>query len=214
MSTSAPPLLSLQREQELRGFGYTRIAGVDEAGRGPLAGPVVAAAIVLPDDAHFPHEKYSRLNDSKKLTDATREALFAMLTSTFEFGIGVVEAAIIDEINIRQATWRAMQLAVEALPSPADYVLIDGLEYGPGPWPYEAVVKGDATSLSIAAASVIAKVTRDRLMQEHDRKHPEYGFARHKGYGTAAHLEALKTHGPCPLHRKTFAPVQRLLEGF
>lgn len=215
MSANNPqsPTLSLQREQELRLVGYTRIAGVDEAGRGPLAGPVVAAAIILPDEAHFPHEEYFRLNDSKKLTSATREALFAQLTSTFEYGIGTVDAATIDEINIRQASWHAMQLAVQALPSEVDYVLIDGLAYGAGPWPYEAIVKGDAKSLSIAAASVLAKVTRDRLMEEYDQKYFGYGFAQHKGYGTAAHLKALKENGPCALHRKTFAPVRRLLNG-
>lgn len=206
---------SLQRERELQLVGYKRIAGVDEAGRGPLAGPVVAGAIILPP--HFPPSQYAQLNDSKKLTPAVRDELFTRLTGDFQYGVGVVDAATIDAINIRQASWRAMQLAVANLQSrlmasAIDYVLIDGLGYGPGPWNYEAIVKGDSKSFSIAAASIIAKVTRDRLMESHDREYPGYGFAKHKGYGTAMHLNALQTLGPCTIHRKTFAPVKNCLE--
>jgi ribonuclease HII len=209
---------TLQRETELHGSGFRRIAGVDEAGRGPLAGPVVAGAVVLPKN--FCAHDFAALNDSKKVSAKTREFLFAHITAQFEFGIGVVDARTIDEINIRQASWRAMQLAVADLErrfpqggsTPAvDYVLVDGLEYGPGPWPYEAIIKGDAKSFSIAAASIIAKVTRDKIMEEYDREYSGYGFAAHKGYGTKAHLNALRALGPCAIHRRSFAPVRAAL---
>ncbi len=203
---------SLQREQELRLIGYKRIAGVDEAGRGPLAGPVVAAAVILSD--HFCPGDYALLDDSKKLKHTTREVLFERLTNGFEYGVGIVDAPTIDTINIRQATWLAMQQAVADLQSRAtvnpsiDYVLIDGLGYGAGPWNYEPIVKGDSKSYSIAAASIIAKVTRDRLMQEYEQAFPGYGFAIHKGYGTAVHLKAIEELGPCTIHRKSFAPIK------
>jgi len=205
---------SLQRERELQASGYARIAGVDEAGRGPLAGPVVAAAVVLSPD--FAPVDWPRLNDSKQTSAIHREELFARITSTQAFGIGIISPEIIDEINIRQASWRAMQAAVADLQSrtagviqSVDFVLIDGLGYGPGPWPYEAIIKGDAKSFSIAAASIIAKETRDRLMEKCDAEYSGYGFSRHKGYGTAAHLKALQELGPCAIHRKTFAPVRK-----
>ena len=207
-----PPYPTFERERELALLDYARIAGTDEAGRGPLAGPVVAGAAIVPFD--FASPNFARLNDSKRLDEATREILFAELTQSIEFGVGIVDAATIDEINIRQASWRAMQLAVADLMSraaPVDYVLVDGLPYGAGPWPYEALVKGDARSLSIAAASVIAKVTRDRLMLEFDEVFPLYGFARHKGYPSPQHLAALREHGPCAIHRKTYGPVRALL---
>lgn len=213
---------TLERERELHLLGYARVAGVDEVGRGPLAGPVVAAAVVIPAD--FDLSSLTLLNDSKQLAPATREALFNSITRTLSFGIGLVDAATIDAINIRQASWRAMQRAVADLQDRAangvlagvlqavDYVLIDGLPYGEGPWPYEAIVKGDALSLSISAASVVAKVTRDRLMEEYDAEFPEYGFARHKGYPSPQHLKALEEHGSCVLHRRSYAPVARLLK--
>ena len=212
-----PPLnLPLQptfeHERAIVARGFARVAGVDEAGRGPLAGPVVAGAAIVPFDFASPH--FARLNDSKKLDEAMRDALFAELTARIEFGIGIVDAAVIDEINIRQASWRAMQLAVADLMSraaPVDFVLVDGLPYGPGPWPYEALVKGDARSLSIAAASVIAKVTRDRIMLEFDAQFPVYGFARHKGYPSPQHRAALREHGLCAIHRRTFGPVRELI---
>ena len=201
-------------------LGFTRIAGVDEAGRGPLAGPVVAAAVVLPPD--FTSPNFDHLHDSKQLGLPVREQLFEELTAAVEFGVGAVDAATIDAINIRQASWHAMQLAVAALERRSsdtgtssrlpDYVLIDGLPYGEGPWQYEAIIRGDARSLSIAAASVIAKVTRDRLMEDYDRQFPFYGFARHKGYPTSEHLRALATHGPCAIHRRSYAPVRRVCE--
>ncbi|HEX8834731.1 MAG TPA: ribonuclease HII [Abditibacteriaceae bacterium] len=217
-STKTPtPRPTFEREDELAALGYTRIAGVDEAGRGPLAGPVVAGAVILPRDFHSPH--FHLLHDSKKLTETVREKLYEELTPAVEWGVGIIDAPAIDEINIRQASWRAMQEAVADLMRRSakstaefalDYVLIDGLGYGPGPWPYEAIVKGDAKSLSIAAASIIAKVTRDRLMLEMDTQYPKYGFARHKGYGSAHHLSALAEHGPCPIHRMTYAPVRNV----
>ena len=204
---------SLQRERELQALGYARIAGVDEAGRGPLAGPVVAAAVVLSPD--FAPEDWPRLNDSKQISALRRAELFARLTSTQAFGIGIIGPEIIDQINIRQASWRAMQAAVADLQSRAagvlqivDFVLIDGLGYGPGPWPYEAIIKGDAKSFSIAAASIVAKQTRDALMIELDKEYSGYGFAKHKGYGTSQHLQALQQLGPCAIHRRTFAPVK------
>ena len=207
-----PPRPTFEHESALIARGFARIAGVDEAGRGPLAGPVVAGAAIVP--LTFDSPNFARLNDSKKLDEATREVLFAELTASIEFGVGIVDALIIDEINIRQASWRAMQLAVADLMSraaPIDFVLIDGLPYGPGPWPYEALVKGDGRSLSIAAASVIAKVTRDRLIVELDAQFPIYGFARHKGYPSPQHLAALREHGPCAIHRQTFGPVHDVL---
>ena len=207
------PRPTLDRERELALLGHARIAGVDEAGRGPLAGPVVAAAVVLPLDGEL--SALAQLHDSKQLSPSARERLFETITREYSFGIGVVDAATIDAINIRQASWRAMQEAVAALQARdgvlPDYVLIDGLPYGAGPWPYEAIVKGDAKSLSIAAASVLAKVTRDRLMEAYDAEYSGYGFARHKGYGTAAHLKALRELGPCAIHRRSFAPVRRAM---
>lgn len=211
------------RESELWAQGLTRIAGVDEAGRGPLAGPVVAAAVVLSTNFSSPH--FSSLDDSKQMSQPLREMLFDEITQNARWGIGVVDAATIDEINIRQAAWRAMKIAVDDLceraftesstrlaPSCIDYVLIDGLPYDEAAWPYEAIVKGDAKSLSIAAASVLAKVWRDRLMVDFDAQFPAYGFARHKGYGSPQHLRALQEHGVCPIHRRTFKPVRDVLE--
>jgi ribonuclease HII len=215
-----PPGPQRQRETELRDAGYSRVAGVDEAGRGPLAGPVVAGAVVLPQD--FKIQDFVLLNDSKQLGEAQREELFEKLVRVASWGVGVVEADTIDEINIRQASWLAMQRAVENLhgciastctrASTCDYVLIDGLGYGPGPWPYEAIVKGDGKELCISAASVIAKVWRDRLMLSYDQKFPAYGFARHKGYPTPAHMRALSEHGPCAIHRESFGPVRAVLD--
>lgn len=213
------PKPTLQREIELRAQGFSNIIGVDEAGRGPLAGPVVAAAIALPPN--FDAALFPTLTDSKQVKESERESLFARLTTLYVYGVGIVDAKTVDEINIRQASWRAMQLAVENLQSKSaastrgassDFVLIDGLPYGAGPFPYEAIIKGDAKSLSIAAASVIAKVTRDALMREYSQQFPGYGFERHKGYGSPQHLQTLHEFGVCSLHRKTFAPVRRILE--
>jgi ribonuclease HII len=195
-------------EKRLQSQGYARIAGVDEAGRGPLAGPVVAAAVVL---AKLKYSWASKLADSKQLNEEARETLFDQITAQSHFGVGIVDHMTIDKINIRQATWKAMQMAVADLSAKHDaihYVLIDGLPYGAAAWPYEAIVKGDAKVRSIAAASIVAKVTRDRLMGELDKQFPQYGFAKHKGYSTPEHLQALQLHGPCDIHRKSFAPVK------
>lgn len=191
----------LKVEIALQKKGYLRIAGVDEAGRGPLAGPVVAAACILPSRFYPEH-----LNDSKQLTPKQRETLFAFLVPRVEHAIAVVEVEEIDRLNILQATFQAMKRAIAQL-NP-DYLLIDGNQMPPTPFPGEALVKGDARSLSIAAASVLAKVTRDRLMMEQAQQYPQYGFEQHKGYGTAEHLKALAKHGPCPLHRRSFEPLK------
>lgn len=199
--TNGPDFSFENRHKEL---GCRHIAGIDEAGRGPLAGPVIAAAVILPSGF-----KLSGLNDSKKLTAKKREVLFEELMTAEDvlISIGQVDAPEIDEINILKATHLAMKKAAEALPHIPDICLIDGLPVKGFPFPQESIVKGDAKSLSISAASIIAKVTRDRLMAEYAREFPQYGFERHSGYGTKAHLEALNTYGPCRIHRRSFAPV-------
>lgn len=188
------------------------IAGVDEAGRGPLAGPVVAGAVVLPVEGIAGIGGLERLDDSKKLSEAWREKLYERIVSSgsvlWAAGLATVEE--IDRLNILRATHLAMRRAVEALSTRPCLSLIDGLPVKDFPFPQQAIVKGDGKSLSIAAASIIAKVTRDRLMREHAREYPEYGFDAHMGYGTRRHLEALRTHGICPIHRQTFAPVAQL----
>ncbi len=204
-----PPLpCSLQHEDNLRSKGCQVIAGVDEAGRGPLAGPVVAAAAILP--AHFTHPV---LRDSKKLTHRQREKLYLELTSAPEicWAVEAVGPEEIDRINILRATHEAMRRAVSRLAQPPQHVLIDGLPVPGFPLPQTALVGGDGLSYSIAAASILAKVTRDRLMQEMDEVYPGYEFGRHKGYGTALHLDRLRTHGPCAIHRRSFLPVQQAL---
>ena len=190
----------------------TRVAGVDEAGRGPLAGPVVAAAVILPArwaETDLP-AGLAGLNDSKQLTETQREKFFAFITGCgeIEFGIAEVDAGVIDEINILQATHRAMNDALAKLKPPAQYALVDGRAVKTMRVPQTAIVKGDARSYSIAAASVLAKVTRDRRMQAYHAQFPEYGFAQHKGYGTAKHLAAIGIFGACPIHRKSFAPLK------
>ena len=180
--------------------GFSAVCGIDEAGRGPLAGPVCAAAVILPPDCDIPG-----LNDSKKLSEKKREALFPVIQEkALAFGIGWATAEEIDRVNILQATFLAMARAVEALPAPADYALVDGNRMPPLPVPGETIVKGDATSASIAAASILAKVSRDRLLRRLDEEHPEYGFAKHKGYGTKAHYEAIRKYGLLPEHRRSF----------
>lgn len=199
------PDLSL--EIALQANGYLRIAGIDEAGRGPLAGPVAAAAVILPKNFNCPG-----LDDSKKISPKLRDRLYERLTNDPEiyWAVATAEREEIDRVNILRATHLAMRRAAEALvPIPA-YCLIDGLRVNPFPLPHDAIVKGDGKSLSIAAASIIAKVTRDRIMREIDREFPQFGFAKHQGYGTKAHLEALRIHGPCRHHRLTFQPVAQL----
>jgi len=203
---------SFEFEQALWKQGVTRIAGVDEAGRGPLAGPVVAAAAVLPAtwaEKGLPQE-LKGLNDSKQLTEAQRETFFNFLTACaeIEFAIAQVEAEVIDRINILQATHRAMNEALAQLQPLPPHALVDGRPVKTLRVPQTAIVKGDARSFSIAAASVLAKVTRDRLMQKYHDRFPEYGFDSHKGYGTAQHLTAIERFGACPIHRKSFAPLK------
>ncbi len=195
----------LERLEAMKEYEYTYeacsfICGIDEAGRGPLAGPVVAGAVILPKDCQILY-----LNDSKKVSEKKRELLFDEIRGkAVSYGIGVVGPGRIDEINILQATYEAMREAVSQLqPAPEillnDAVTIPGIDLMQIP-----IVKGDAKSVSIAAASILAKVTRDRMMVEYDALYPEYGFAKHKGYGTAVHIQALKEHGPCPIHRRSF----------
>lgn len=193
-------------EKRLKAQGFSRIAGIDEAGRGPLSGPVVAAACILPEELLLEH-----LNDSKQLTPPLRELLFAQITAASIYGIGIVDVETIDRINILQATLLAMRQAVAAMPIQPDYLLIDGNRAPRFSIPHQTIVQGDTLSLSIAAASVLAKVTRDRILLDHDARWPEYGFKRHKGYGTAQHLAALQKHGPCEQHRKSFEPIKSLL---
>ena len=202
----------LSHERELWQKGLTLVAGVDEAGRGPLAGPVVAAAVVLPCSWSETglDGRLRGLNDSKQLTEAQREKYYSILTSHAEIrcAIARVEVEVIDRINILQATHRAMNLALEQLRPPPEHVLVDGRPVKSMRFPHTALVKGDARSYSIAGASVLAKVTRDRLMRELDRLYPGYGFAGHKGYGTPQHLAAVQALGPCPIHRRSFAPFR------
>ena len=202
----------LQYEHSALAEGYQNIAGIDEAGRGPLAGSVVASALILPQaflQGKLP-SAWDGLNDSKKLSPKKREYFFALLTEhpDCHIGIGEADAHEIDTINILQATYCAMRRAVENLPSTPDFLLVDGRPVPLLPKPSQNIIKGDSKSLSIAAASVIAKVSRDRDIHEADKLYPQYGFAKHKGYGTQQHLEALKAHGPCPIHRLTFRPVK------
>ena len=193
-------------ERELQVKGYRLVAGIDEAGRGPLAGPVSVAAVILPQGFRHPV-----LTDSKKLTEKKREEIYEEITGDPEitWHSVLIDAKTIDEINILQATWRGMAMAFTGLAKQADIALIDGKPVGNFPGEHKAVVKGDSLSLSIAAASIIAKVKRDHLMIEYAGKYPEYHFERHKGYGTKLHLEALEKHGPCEIHRMSFAPVAK-----
>lgn len=187
-------------ERSCRERGFNMIAGVDEAGRGPLAGPVYAAAVILPRDTVI-----KGINDSKKLTEKRREELFCEITEqAVAYSVFSVDEKRIDEINILNATFEAMNGAVDGLSVKPDYVLIDGNRIKNMTLPHETVVKGDAKSASIAAASILAKVSRDRFICEMAKKYPEYGFEKHKGYGTKAHNEAILKHGPCEIHRRTF----------
>lgn len=187
-------------ENELRERGYAAICGVDEAGRGPLSGPVVAAACILPAGCVI-----EGLNDSKKLTPKQRDRLFdAVRETAIAYSIGTASPEEIDEINILNATMRAMKRAIDGLPVKADFALIDGNCARGIDTPHATVISGDAISVSISAASILAKVTRDRICLENDRDYPEYGFAKHKGYGTKEHMDALRRLGPCPLHRRSF----------
>ena len=187
-------------EESVQAQGYSMICGVDEAGRGPLAGPVCAAAVILPDHLEIPG-----LTDSKKLTDKKRRELYPIIKEqAIAWGIGFASEQEIDEINILQATFLAMQRAIDQLEGKADFALIDGNREKDFGLPVKTVVKGDSLSANIAAASVLAKVTRDDIMVELAEKYPQYAFEIHKGYGTKAHYAALTEHGPSPIHRMTF----------
>lgn len=200
----AQEITSLFFEDQARSRGFQTIAGIDEAGRGPLAGPVVAAAVVLPDEFDLPG-----LTDSKKLTARRRDQLFLLIRQqAAAIGVGIMSAEEVDRRNILQATLEAMRLAVVRLRKPADFLLVDGISKIHIERPQMTLKKGDSRSLSVAAASVIAKVVRDRMMVAYDRRYPGYGFSGHKGYGSAAHLEAIARVGPCPLHRRTFGGVR------
>ena len=198
---------SLDHENELRASGHAVVAGVDEAGRGPLAGPVCVAAVILPEG--FDHD---RLNDSKKLTARQRERIFEEITTCDDilWHCVIVEVEEIDRINILQATHSGMRRAVKALPRKVHAALIDGTPVRAFPCHQRALVGGDGLSFSIAAASVIAKVTRDRIMHDLALQFPGYGFEEHKGYGTPRHMEMIRKLGPCPAHRRSFAPVSQM----
>jgi ribonuclease HII len=199
----------MRNERELHLAGFQRIAGIDEVGRGCLAGPVVAAAVVLPE-----RHRIRGLRDSKVLPRSRREALYAqILDRARSVGVGVVEVEVIDRINILQATKAAMRQALGRMPEPPDHLLIDALSLRDVELPQRPIIDGDAISASIAAASIVAKVTRDRICDEMDRRYPAYGFARNKGYGTRRHVDALLAEGPCEWHRRSFAPIRLLLAG-
>ncbi len=191
-------------EQRYRSLGYNLVAGVDEAGRGPLAGSVYAAAVIFDEGVYI-----EGVNDSKKLTPKKRDALYdEIISKARAYSIFAVDEKKIDEVNILNATYLAFQGAIKGLGEQPDFVLIDGNRAKGIEIPFETVVKGDSLSFSIAAASILAKVARDRYIEEADKLYPEYGFAAHKGYGTKAHLDAIKEFGPCPIHRLTFKGVR------
>lgn len=196
-------------EAEARRCGFRRIAGLDEAGRGPLAGPVVAAAVVLPARCRL-----AGVDDSKQLTEAERERQYeVVMQRAVALAVGSASPQEIDRLNILEATRLAMLRALDALPVPPDYLLTDAMNLVGLAIPVRPIIKGDALSLSIAAASIVAKVTRDRMMADFHRLYPQYNFVSHKGYGTEEHLQQLAVHGPCPIHRRSFAPVGLLLQG-
>ena len=193
-------------EYAARDEGARMVAGVDEAGRGPLAGPVVTAAVILPFGLFLPG-----LNDSKKVSAKKRELLYdEIMEKVVAVHVSIVDAATIDRVNIYQATMNGMYEAILSLEPKPDKVLIDAVELAKLPMPSLSIIKGDAKSASIAAASILAKVTRDRLMMQYDAEYPQYGFAQHKGYGTAQHIAALRKYGPCPIHRRSFEPVRSM----
>jgi ribonuclease HII len=193
-----PPDWSFERS--LRASGVIRVAGIDEAGRGPLAGPVVAAAVLFGLDCEI-----DGVRDSKQLSASDRERMDAVIrTTALSVGVGVVDEREIDRINILNATMKAMHSALAGLSVRPEHVLIDGNRYTPDGTPFTTIVKGDTLSISIAAASIIAKVARDRMMMEYDARYPGYGFGRHKGYGTSDHIAMIKANGPCPIHRTSF----------
>ena len=189
-----------QYECELRSKGYKYICGIDEAGRGPLAGPVVVASVIMPENSMI-----EGVNDSKKVSEKKREKLYDLILSeAISYGVGIIGQDEIDEINILNATKKGLTISLQELTQKPDLIIVDALNnIDTLGTKYESIIKGDAKCYSIAAASIIAKVTRDRIMREWDNVYPQYGFASHKGYGTAKHILAIKEYGPCPLHRKS-----------
>ncbi len=206
-------MLDLKTEIKFFELGYKLIGGVDEAGRGPLAGPVVAACVVIGPDFKIDHEELALVADSKKLSAKRREKLFSVIKEkTLAVEIGIVDNLGIDKINILQASFLAMRRAIKKLKVEPDYILLDGgFKIPKLDKPQTAIVKGDATVFCIAAASIIAKVSRDWLMSEIDKEYPQYDFAKHKGYGTKAHFAKILEHGPCPIHRFSFSPIKEMV---
>lgn len=190
-----------QYENDLRNKGYKYICGIDEAGRGPLAGPVVVASVIMPANSII-----EGINDSKKVSEKKREKLYDLiLEEAISYGVGIIGQDEIDEINILNATKKGLTMSLQELTQKPDLIIVDALTHiDTLGIPYESIIKGDAKCYSISAASIIAKVTRDRIMREWDKVYPQYGFAQHKGYGTSAHINAIKEFGPCPLHRRSF----------
>ncbi len=206
-SASEKRSLLQQHDQSFLDQGFRSLAGVDEAGRGPLAGPVVASAVIVRDFSFS-----SQIDDSKKMSASARDTAYKEILEKCMIGIGVVEPEGIDTLNIFQATMKAMQQAVAKLKEAPECLLIDGPHHPELPFKQFAIVNGDALSFSIACASVVAKVTRDRMMDYYDDLFPEYGFRKHKGYGTKQHIDALKKNGPCRIHRRSFEPVRSLVK--
>ena len=200
---------NLDIEQDVRSVQYKYIAGVDEVGRGPLAGPVVSAAVVLPHDLVGDEDWLSVINDSKKISESKRQMAYEIISrEAVSVAVGITNASTIDSVGILPATISSMFTALRGLEVSPDFVLFDFIPLKDCEYPYRTVVKGDTKSYSISAASIIAKVTRDELMKEADEQYPGYGFSGHKGYGTAKHLDAIKRLGPCEIHRRSFAPIK------
>ncbi|MCM3110171.1 ribonuclease HII [Lederbergia lenta] len=196
-----------EHEQEARIEGYEWIAGIDEAGRGPLAGPVVSAAVILTPDSYI-----EGLNDSKKVSEKNRARLYeAIMREAIAVGVGIIQSEEIDQVNIYEAAKKSMLSAVQNLPKKPDMLFIDAMTLN-SIYPEKTFIKGDAISVSIAAASIIAKVTRDRIMEKYNEQYPEYGFSSHMGYGTKSHIEAIQAFGPCPIHRISFEPIKSLIK--
>ena len=194
-------LILKEQEKQLREKGFKAICGIDEAGRGPLAGPVVVASVIMPENSMI-----EGVNDSKKISEKKREKLYdQILEEAISYGVGIIGQDEIDEINILNATKKALTLSLKELTTKPDLIIVDALTHiDTMGIPYESIIKGDAKCYSIASASIIAKVTRNRIMREWDSVYPEYGFIQHKGYGTAKHISAIKEYGLCPIHRKSF----------
>ena len=197
----------LQHDKRFLDQGYASLAGVDEAGRGPLAGPVVASAVIVRD---FLFDDDFVVDDSKKMSASARECAYRHILEKCDVATAVIGHEVIDRLNILEASLLAMGKAIRGLPNKPDCVLVDGPRAPQAETKLFTIVDGDALSFSVACASVVAKVTRDRIMADLDKAYPQYGFGKHKGYGTAEHLAALEQHGPCPIHRRSFAPVRKL----